>query len=75
MKQRFREWATTIIGAIIMLVAVGLFVYSVVSDVEFKIMEMVLLAILGWVFLTARNTLLEGVFMNVFKVKKPIEKK
>jgi len=28
------------------------------------------IAVLGWVFLTARDTLLEGLFLNLFKIKK-----
>jgi uncharacterized membrane protein YczE len=71
MKQRLTNWITTIIGAILMLTAVGMYVYSNINpQVDFHIMEMVLVAILGWVFLTARDTLLEGVFLNFFKMKK-----
>jgi hypothetical protein len=33
-------------------------------------METASVAILGWVFLTARDTLLEGVFLNLFKINK-----
>jgi hypothetical protein len=69
-KERLRNWLTTIIGAILMLTAVGMYVISTIKpEIEFNIMEMVLVAILGWVFLWSKNTLLEGVFLNFFKIK------
>jgi hypothetical protein len=38
-------------------------------DVDFSWMEMVGTAVLGWVFLMAKDTLLEGIFLNIFKIK------
>jgi hypothetical protein len=71
MKDRLKNWLTTIIGAILMLTAVGMYVVSKLKpEVDIHITEMATVAILGWVFLTARDTLLEGVFLNIFKVKR-----
>jgi uncharacterized membrane protein YczE len=71
MKDRLKNWVTTLIGAVLMCVAVAMYVLSKFKpEVEIHITEMALVAILGWVFLTARDTLLEGVFLNMFKIKK-----
>ncbi len=70
MKQRLQNWLTTSIGAILMLTAITMYVLSKVKGYDVSIMETASVAILGWVFLTARDTLLEGVFMNLFKINK-----
>jgi hypothetical protein len=70
MKARLQNWLTTIIGAILMVTAITMYVLSKVKGYEVSIMETASVAILGWVFLTARDTLLEGVFLNLFKINK-----
>ena len=71
MKDRLKNWLTTIIGAILMLTAVAMYVVSKMKpEMDIHITEMATVAILGWVFLTARDTLLEGMFLNIFKMKK-----
>jgi hypothetical protein len=70
MKARLQNWLTTIIGAILMITAITMYVLSKVKGYEVSIMETASVAILGWVFLTARDTLLEGVFLNLFKINK-----
>jgi hypothetical protein len=70
MKQRLQNWLTTSIGAILMLTAITMYVLSKIKGYDVSIMETASVAILGWVFLTARDTLLEGVFMNLFKINK-----
>lgn len=71
MKDRLKNWLTTIIGAILMLTAVAMYVISKMKpEMDIHITEMATVAILGWVFLTARDTLLEGMFLNIFKMKK-----
>ena len=70
MKARLQNWLTTIIGAILMITANTMYVLSKVKGYEVSIMETASVAILGWVFLTARDTLLEGVFLNLFKINK-----
>ncbi len=71
MKDRLKNWMTTIIGAILMLTAVAMYVVSKMKpEMDIHITEMATVAILGWVFLTARDTLLEGMFLNIFKMKK-----
>jgi hypothetical protein len=70
MKERLQNWLTTIIGAILMITAITMYVLSKVKGYEVSIIETASVAILGWVFLTARDTLLEGVFLNLFKITK-----
>jgi phosphate/sulfate permease len=74
MKQRLQNWLTTSIGAVLMLTAIIMYVLSKIKGYEVSIMETASVAILGWVFLTARDTLLEGVFMNLFKINKKADK-
>jgi hypothetical protein len=74
MKDRLKNWMTTIIGAILMLTAVAMYVVSKLKpEVDIHITEMASVTVLGWVFLTAKDTLLEGMFMNIFKIKKDEE--
>lgn len=70
MKERLQNWLTTIIGAILMITAITMYVLSKVKGYEVSIIETASVALLGWVFLTARDTLLEGVFLNLFKITK-----
>jgi len=70
MKERLQNWLTTAIGAVLMLTAITMYVLSKVKDFDVSLIETASVAVLGWVFLTARDTLLEGMFMNIFKIKK-----
>lgn len=73
MKERLQNWLTTCIGAVLMLTAITMYVLSKIKGYEVSLVETASVAVLGWVFLTARDTLLEGMFMNVFKIKKDDE--
>lgn len=75
MKDRLQNWLTTAIGAVLMLTAITMYVLSKVKDFEVSLIETASVAVLGWVFLTARDTLLEGMFMNLFKIKKSEDNK
>jgi hypothetical protein len=71
MKSRLSNWLTTAIGAVLMLVAIGMYILGKFKpEMAVSTMEMATVAVLGWVFLTARDTLLEGMFLNMFKVKR-----
>lgn len=72
MKQRIlRNWITTIFGSILMLVAVTMLIANRIPqvNVDFSWVEMVGTAVLGWVFLMAKDSLLEGLFLGIFKIK------
>jgi hypothetical protein len=75
MKDRLQNWLTTGIGAVLMLTAITMYVLSKVKDFDVSLIETASVAVLGWVFLTARDTLLEGMFMNLFKIKKSEDNK
>ena len=71
MKERFKNKITSWIGVILMTIAIFLYVAGKYSDkFETSTLELATIAVLGWVFLTARDTLLEGLFLNLFKIKK-----
>ena len=66
-----RNWVTTIIGALLMLVAVALFIMSKLNkfEFEFTFLELLPVVLLAWVLLMAKDSLLEGITMGVFKIK------
>jgi len=71
MKERFKNKITSWIGVILMTVAIFLYIAGKYSEkFETSTLELATIAVLGWVFLTARDTLLEGLFLNLFKIKK-----
>ena len=70
MKERFQNKITTTVGVLLMIAALGLYVGSKFADYEVTILELGGVSALGWVFLTAKDSLIEGVLMNVFKIKK-----
>lgn len=70
MTERFRNWATTIIGILIMAIAVILYTAGKFIDLQINSLEAATMLVLGWVFFTAKDTLLEGLFLNLFKIKK-----
>ena len=71
MKTRFKNYITSTVGALIMLSALAMFILDRLGKIEFSFMEFLLVVILGWVFLSAKDTLLEGLFFKLFKIKKP----
>jgi hypothetical protein len=70
MKKRLQNWITTSIGAVLMILAIVMYILNKFYTFEISLMETVSVAVLGWVFITARDTLLEGLFLNIFKIKK-----
>ena len=70
MTERFRNWATTIIGILIMAIAVILYTAGKFFDLQINSLEAATMLVLGWVFFTAKDTLLEGLFLNLFRIKK-----
>jgi hypothetical protein len=70
MKERFQNKITTTIGIVMMLAAVGLYIGSKFANYEISVLELGGVSALGWVFLTAKDSLIEGVLLNVFKIKK-----
>ena len=72
MKSRiFRNWITTIFGSLLMFAALILLILDRIQNVKFDFTwyEMLTTAVLGYVFLTAKDSLLEGLFMKLFRIK------
>lgn len=63
--RRFRNYYTTILGALVMLSAIISFYMKLVGATE-----LITLLVVGYVFLRAKDSLIEGLFFNLFKVKK-----
>lgn len=69
MRERLKNWYTTVIGAVMMLASLGLIYAKIfVPGVAITYIEITVVAILGWVFLMAKDTLLEGVLGGIFKL-------
>ena len=65
-----RNWVTTVFGTLLMLAALAMFIANRIpqANIDFSWLEMVGTALLGWVFLMAKDSLLEGLFMGIFKI-------
>lgn len=70
--RRFKNWATTIIGALMMLLGVSMYVTNKYFHQEFTWVEITLTIVIGWVFLRAKDTLIEGILFGLLKIKKPL---
>ncbi len=71
MKTRLKNYFTTAIGILLMLMSVIMFFLpKFVSIKSFSLLELIMGLVLGWVFLMAKNTLIEGIFLGIFKMKK-----
>ena len=71
MKKRLKNYISTIFGALLMLVALTMFILDRIpsAGIDFSLFEMTAVAVLGWVFLFAKDSLIEGIFLGIFKVK------
>lgn len=67
---RWKDWPTTLVGILFMALAlmIGFKDWENHDSWNF-IIKVGALAALGWVFLNAKRSLIEGLFMNLFKVK------
>ena len=71
MKNRIiRNWITTIFGTLLMFAALAMLIANRIptANIDFSWLEMVGTALLGWVFLMAKDSLLEGLFLGVFRI-------
>ena len=72
MRQRIiRNWITTVFGTLLMFTAIAMLIANRIptANIDFSWMEMVGTALLGWVFLMAKDSLIEGLFLGVFRIK------
>lgn len=71
-KQRIlKNWITTVFGALAMFGALVMLIANRIPSVniDFSWMEMIGTALFGWVFVMAKDSLIEGLFFSVFKVE------
>lgn len=71
MKKRFRNLITTTIGVLVMLsgvISIFLGMFGIIAPVS--IWTIAMIEVLGWVFVAAKDSLLEGLSMNLLKIKK-----
>jgi len=67
LKDRLREGTTTFIGLLFLLSAVGMTVMNIFFEKDFATWSSIIpVALLGWVFLWAKNSLLEGITLGIF---------
>lgn len=67
---RLREGITTVIGLLFLFGALGMVAMNLFYDKDFAAWTTIIpLSLLGWVFLWAKNSLLEGITLGLFKVK------
>lgn len=66
----FKHWITSVFGVILMGLSVGMFLLNHFKPTAqpFTVTEMVTVAVLGWVFMMAKTSLLEGIFLGLFKI-------
>lgn len=70
MNRVVKNWITSALGIILMFTALGLYVghkYGVV-EMELTMLELAGMLVLGYVFLMAKDSLITGLFMGIFKV-------
>jgi len=64
MRTRVKNWATTIIGMVLAIIGLAKLAFFGAA-----FMDIVFYLVLAWVFIMAKNTLLEGLFLNLFKIE------
>ncbi|MFA5759572.1 MAG: hypothetical protein WC942_09490 [Clostridia bacterium] len=71
MKERFRNIITTALGTLIMLSGVIILTLSGLALIpEVSIFTIIIIELLGWLFVAAKDSLLEGITFNLLKINK-----
>lgn len=71
MTRVLKNWITSLMGLLIMGVALYLFIGHKYGVVEYGVtmLEFITMITLGYVFLMAKDSLITGLLMNILKVK------
>jgi len=71
MKSRLKSIITSIIGVGIMLSANVMFFFGdlVTEEYEMNLLTYITVMFLGYVFLVAKDSLIQGIFLNLLKIK------
>ena len=72
MKARLKHIITSIIGILMMLSAITMYFFGGVITEEYTMtfIEYLSIMFLGYVFLVAKDSLIQGIFLNLLKIKK-----
>lgn len=69
--KNLKEIITTIIGTIILLVGIIVFILGLLNVITpLDIYTLFLIELLGWIFIRAKDSLLEDITLNLLKIKK-----
>lgn len=69
-KNRLREGVTTFIGLLFLISVLTMIAMNLFYEKDFAAWSTIIpISLLGWVFLWAKNSLLEGITLGLFKVK------
>jgi|TARA_R110000868_G_scaffold318769_3_gene579491 hypothetical protein len=70
LQNRLREGITTLIGFLFLLGSIAMVVMNLFFDEDFAAWSTIIpISLLGWIFLWAKNSLLEGITLGIFKTK------
>ena len=70
LQNRLREGITTLIGFLFLLGSIAMVVMNRFFDEDFAAWSTIIpISLLGWIFLWAKNSLLEGITLGIFKTK------
>ena len=70
LQNRLREGVTTLIGFLFLLGSLAMVVMNLFYDQDFAALSTIIpISLLGWIFLWAKNSLLEGITLGIFKTK------
>ncbi len=70
LQNRLREGITTLIGFLFLLGSLAMVVMNLFFDQDFAAWSTIIpISLLGWIFLWAKNSLLEGITLGIFKTK------
>lgn len=71
MTRVLKNWITSLLGVLIMAVALFLFIGHKYGIVEYGLtmLELIIMLTLGYVFLMAKDSLITGLLMGILKIK------
>lgn len=71
MKKRFKDIITTTIGSLIMISGLLSYILGMFGIIdEISTYTICIIEFLGWVFVSAKDSLLEGISLNLLNLKK-----
>lgn len=70
LQNRLREGVTTFIGFLFLIGSLSMVVMNLFFEKDFAVWSTIIpISLLGWIFLWAKNSLLEGITLGIFKTK------